>query len=168
MQFILLLDEVGAEFTKARVTRRDIVAAVHGRLLRFRPLTIRPLEVIEPRDAARRAAGGFVLLGPLGAALGVLTGKGKQVLFELVEPDGTTRTGIVSQDNYRHLRGKIERMQDYKPGETGKFIAAACGFLILLAIFVGATGPAGFLIAPVLWFGGGALLQRIFGRRAAA
>jgi hypothetical protein len=131
-------------------------------------MTIRPIEVIEPRDAARRAAGGFVLLGPLGAALAVLTGKGKQVLFELVEPDGTTRKGIVSQDNYRLLRKEIERMQDYKPGEIGKSIAVAAGFLLLLAIFVAATGPAGFVIAPVLWFGVAALLRKASGRKAAA
>lgn len=163
MQFILFLDQVGAEFTKARVTRKDIVALAHGTLLRLRPLTIKPLQVIEDKGAAKRAAGGFLLLGPIGAAL---CGKGAQVLFELVEHDGTVRKGIIWQDEYKLLRKAVERMKSYKPGETRKNIAALAGFLLLLATFVAATGPAGFVIAPVLWFGGGALVQRLFGRRA--
>jgi hypothetical protein len=168
MQFILFLDEVGAEFTKARTTRKDIVAAVRRRLLRFCPQVIRPVEVIDEKGSARAAAGGFVLLGPLGAALGVLTGKGPQVLFELIEADGTVRRGIIAQTNFADLRREVERMQNYTPGDPGKTFVTALGFLLLLALCVGATGPAGLVIGPVLWLSADWLIRRLGKRREAA
>lgn len=167
MQFILFLDEVGAECTKARSTSKDVVASARGKLLRFRPKSITPLEVIEEKGAGRRAAGGFILLGPLGAALGVLTGKGQQVLFELTDHDGTVHKGIIAQSHYLTLRQEIERIQIYKPGKSAQAIAMIAGFLLLLVVCLAATGPAGLIIAPVLWFGICALLALIFGKKAA-
>ena len=109
-----------------------------------------------------------MLLGPLGAALGVLTGKGQQVLFELTESDGTRRKGIVAQQHYGKLRLAIERMQTYRTGDLGKNIASIAGFVLLVLVCVAATGAAGLLLAPLAWFGGGAIARRIRGRRAAA
>lgn len=159
MRFILFLDDVGAEFTKGRTTGKDVVANAHGRLLRFTPDTIRPLEVIDPKSTATRAAGGYLLLGPLGAALGVLTGKGPQVVFELTMPDGSSRKGIVAQSDYPHLRKSVEAMRDYKPGQNAKTFAILATFLLTIAVFTAAIGPAGLIVGPLLYIGVAVLLD---------
>lgn len=52
-------------------------------------------------------------------------------------------------------------MQSYQSGDLGKSIAVFSGFMLLLAIFVAATGPIGFIIAPAMWFGTDALFRRL-------
>lgn len=159
-QFILFLDEAGAEFTHARANRREVLAPGHGKLLRFKPSAIRPLEVMDEKGAGKRAAGGFLLLGPVGAALGVLTGKGPTVLFELDCPDGL-RKGVIRQDHYPALRRAVERMQTYRTGDLRRRLGRWAGFAVLLLVLVAATGPAGLLLAPLAWWGGSALLARL-------
>lgn len=127
MMFILFLDAVGAEFTQARATRKDVVAATRAGLLRFKPTEITPIEVIGEKGGARRAAGGFILLGPLGAALGVLTSKGSQVLFELAQENGSKRRGVIAQRDYARLCLKVERMQTYQPGDFSSSIVKRIG-----------------------------------------
>jgi hypothetical protein len=146
MQFILLLDEVGAEFTQARINRKEMVAAVYGCLVRERPLAIKPVEVIQPSDKAGRAAGGFLLLGPLGAALGVLTGKGPAVRIELQFAE-TVRQGLIAQRDYARFRQKVERMQAYRSGDLGKTIAGWTGTGLLALVLGAAIGPVGLLVA---------------------
>lgn len=168
MQFIIFLDEVGAEFTSGRTTRKEIVTTDYKRVVRFTPVSISPIEVIDAKSSAGRAAGGFLLLGPLGAALGVLTGKGPQVLFELVEADGTKHRGVIAQQEYGRLRAAVERMQTYQSGDQAKKLGKIAVFSVLFLLFGAAGGPAGIAVLIALWFGGGALLRRSRARRVAA
>lgn len=118
MAFVIFLDEVGAEYASAKVTRRGIrPAGLRQRFRPFRPLPIRPLEVQEERGAARRAATGYLLLGAGGAAAGVLMGKGQHVLFELECADGITRKGMVAQKRYPAMRRAVERIRRYREGD---------------------------------------------------
>lgn len=119
MEFILFFDDAGAEFTKANANRREIRAAVAGQLVRFRPEHIHPLEVIDPKSSAKRAAGGFLLFGVVGAALGVLSAQGPTVLFELRGPDGATRKGLVPQAQYPMLRRRSRRCRPTVPATCG-------------------------------------------------
>lgn len=168
MQFIIFSDDVGAEFTSARTTRKEIVTTDYKKMIRFTPVSIAPVEVIDAKSTAGRAAGGFLLLGPLGAALGVLTAKGPQVLFELVDADGFKRKGVIAQQEYGRLRAAVERMQAYQSGDLAKKLAKIAAFSVLLLLFGAAGGPVGIAVLVALWFGGGALLKRSKARRAAA
>ena len=158
--FILFLDDAGAEFTHARTNRKQIVAAERNRVLRVKPTAIRPLEVIDAKSSVKRGAGGFLLLGPLGAAIGLLTGKGPTVLFELEMPDDLPpRRGVIEQERYPALRNDIEAMQSYKEGSLAKGCASWSGLVGLTALFTAAIGPAGLIVAPLLWFGTGEILS---------
>ncbi len=166
-QFILYLDPAGAEFTQARANRREVLAAVPGKLLRFKPDKITPMEVVDGKGSAQRAAGGFLLLRPAGAALGVLTGKGPTVVFEMQTSDGAVHRGVIRQTDYPALRLKIEKMRNYKPGDLRRSIARTAEFLLLLSLCVVTSGPAGLLLAPAIWCRGGRLI-RYMGRGRAA
>ncbi|MBW6530536.1 hypothetical protein KZ820_07285 [Sphingomonas sp. RRHST34] len=136
-QFILFIDDVGAEFTKARVTRRDVTALYEWKAIQFVPVEVRPLEVTAEGGAGKRAAGGFLLLGPVGAAAGVLLGKGPKVVFELVLRDGTTRKGVVHQRQYPVLRRQVAAIQSYKPGQLRKQFATVVAVLLLVPLCIG-------------------------------
>ena len=153
-QFVLFLDDAGAEFTKARTTRKEIVTLERGKLVRVKPVAIRPLEVIDGKGGAKRAAGGYLLLGPLGAAIGVLTGKGPTVLFEFELPDGSSRKGVIEQESYPELRRDIESMQTYRSGDLSSACLQIGSFLFLLVLFTASIGPAGLVVGPLLWAGG--------------
>jgi hypothetical protein len=144
-QFILFIDKAGAEFTKARTTRKNVRAMYDWKPITLRPVEIVSLEVIVDSGAAQRAAGGFLLLGPLGAAAGVLLGKGPKVLFELILADGERRRGIVQQRDYATLRKKIEAIQTYRPGQLRKQIAVIVGGLALLSVCIG-LGPISAIV----------------------
>lgn len=158
-QFILFIDEVGAEFTKARVTRKEVVAMYEWQAIRFTPVEVRPVEVLEEGGAAKRAAGGFLLLGPVGAAAGVLLGKGPKVLFEFVMSDGSTRKGVVHQRAYPALRKQVAALQTYKPGALRKQLALIMAALFLLPVCIG-LGPVGSGVLAALIFGVVALVRR--------
>ena len=61
-QFLLLLDDAGAEFIYARSTRKEIVTTGPTGVVRFRPTAIRPIEMLDekggcaPRGGRVRAA----------------------------------------------------------------------------------------------------------------
>jgi hypothetical protein len=143
--FILFIDDVGAEFTKARATRKEVIGVYEWKPIKLVPHDIRPVEVIAESGAAKRAAGGFLLLGPVGAAVGVLLGKGPKVLFELVMADGSTRRGIIDQDGFPALRKKIVAIQTYKPGQLRKQLAALLTFVVCIAL-----GPVGWVLLVVI------------------
>lgn len=167
MQFILFIDDVGAEFTKARVTRKEVVALHDWTPIRFRPIDVRPVEVIDESGAARRAAGGFLLLGPLGAALGVILGKGPKVLFELVMADGSTRRGVVAQSDYPRLRKGIAAIQGYKPGQLRKSVGSVLALLVLLPVLVG-LGPVGSAVLIGLAVAVSTIVRSLRGRKRQA
>lgn len=159
MQFVVFLDSVGAQFTVGRINRREVIFAERNKVIRLKPIEIRPLEVIQPADMAGRAAGGFLLLGVTGAALGVLTSKGPKVRFEFVLPDGETRQGVIEQSRYGALCRQVEKIQKYRPGDLRR----AAGFWACVAvstlICTAATGPFGLLVGPGIVIGVKAFLD---------
>lgn len=159
MQFIIFLDDVGAQYVPGRINRREVIFPEYKKVVRIKPIEIRPLEVIQPGDKAGRAAGGFLLLGVTGAALGVLTSKGPKVLFELVMADGSARRGVIEQSKYGVLRRKVEKLQTYRPGDLGRRILLWAAGLIATVICTAATGPLGLVIGPGIVIGVSALVD---------
>lgn len=150
MRFFLFLDDVGAEFVWARINRREVIFAERKKVVRLKPTEIRPMEIIQPADKAARAAGGFLLLGPVGAALGVLTSKGPAVRFEFSLPDGSTRQGVIEQSRYGALRQQVEKVQRYRPGDLRRTIGHACVIIFSILICTAAMGPLGLIVGPCL------------------
>lgn len=159
-QFILFIDDVGAEFTKARVTRRDVTAIYEWKAIQFVPVEVRPLEVTAEAGAGKRAAGGFLLLGPVGAAAGVLLGKGPKVVFEFVLRDGTTRKGVVHQRHYPALRRQVAAVQTYTPGQLRKQLATVVIVLLLVPLCIG-LGLVGSAVLLALIVGVTALVRHL-------
>ena len=150
MQFIIFLDDVGAQYVLGRINRREVIFPEFKKVVRLKPIEIRPVEVIQPGDKAGRAAGGFLLLGLTGAALGVLTSKGPKVLFELVMADGSIRRGVVEQSRYGALRRKVEKLQTYRPGDLGRSILGWSAGMIATVICSAALGPLGLVVGPAI------------------
>lgn len=150
MQFFLFLDDVGAEFAWARINRREIIFAEGKKVVRLKPTDIRPVEVVQPTDKAGRAAGGFLLLGPVGAALGVLTSKGPAVRFEFTFPDGSTRQGVIEQSRYGAFRRRVEKIQAYRPGDLTRTIGHVCVIILSMIVCSAAMGPLGLIVGPFL------------------
>jgi hypothetical protein len=159
-QFILFIDDVGAEFTKVRVTRRDVTAFYEWKAIQFVPVEVRPLEVTAEGGAGKRAAGGLLLLGPVGAAAGVLLGKGPKVVFELVLRDGTTHKGVVHQRHYPALRRQVTAIQSCKPGQLRKQLATVLTVLLLLPLCIG-LGLVGSAVLLALIIGVTALVRHL-------
>ncbi|MBB3474272.1 hypothetical protein [Sphingomonas sp. BK345] len=158
-QFILFIDDVGAEFTKARLTPRDVTALYEWKTIQFVPVEVRPL-VTADAGAGKRAAGGFLLLGPVGAAAGVLLGKGPKVMFEFVLRDGTTRKGVVHQRHYPALRRQVAAIQSYKPGQLRKQLATVLAVLLLVPLCIG-LGLVGSVVLLALLVGVMSLVRHL-------
>jgi hypothetical protein len=167
MQFIIFHDDVGAEFSMARINRREVIFPEGKNVVRLRPSGIRPVEVIQPADKAARAAGGFLLFGAFGAALGVLSSKGPAVRFELQLGDGSTRQGLIEQARYGALRRKIEKLQTYRTGDLRRKIAFWAILALVTMISCAAMGPLGLVVGPGVTTAGKAFLDHRKDRLAA-
>lgn len=164
-QFMMFRDQVGAELYPARTTRKEVVGACGNRVVRFVPVELRPVEVIDRKSVAGRVAGGYLLAGPVGSALGVLTAKGPTVRFEMRAADGTTHIGAIEQDRYPALRRSVEKIALYRPGDGLRTLGMWLLFPVLLLLFLAMFGPVGMLVAVAVQYAIAHLRQR---RRIAA
>ena len=152
MQFFIFLDDVGAEVAWARINRREMIYPDGKRFARVKPTSVSPLEVIQASSGVRGAAGGYLLLGPVGAALGALMSKGPTVRFEIYMPDGSTRQGVIEQARFGAFRRKIENMQAYQSGDLAKSVGYWTLIVITALTFGGAMGPLGLFVGPgIIW-----------------
>lgn len=152
MQFFIFLDDVGAEVAWARINRREMIYPDGKQFARARPTGIRPLEVIQASSGVRGAAGGYLLLGPVGAALGALMSKGPTVRFEIYMLDGSTRQGVIEQTRFGAFRRKIGNMQNYQSGDVAKSVGYWSLVVIAASIFGAAMGPLGLFVGPgIIW-----------------
>jgi hypothetical protein len=150
--FVLFLDGAGAEITNATVTRKEVFALNGGQIVRFKPLHVRPIEVIGPgSNPVKGAAIGFVLLGPVGAAVGALLGTGPKVQFEIECDQGRTYKGVCKQADYPKLRRSIEATKRYKSGDVARSFGWWSALILTMLLFTAGGGPVGFVIGMVMF-----------------
>lgn len=148
-EFFLFLDEVGAEHRRARTTRREAYIKSLLKPVYFTPTSIRPLELVDEKGAARRAATGYLLLGAGGAAAGVLMGNGAMVHFEMECADGVTRRGAIRQKMYPAMRVAVERIRRYRPGDERRLFWRWAAYILGSIVLVGVEQNPFFLFAIV-------------------
>lgn len=151
--FVLFLDDVGAEIARARVNRKEAYSWLpSGNMLKFKPVALRPIEVsAQGSNQVKSAAVGFLLMGPVGAAVGALLGSGPKVQFEIVSDQGRIYKGVCKQADYPKLKRSIEATKGYRSGDAARSFGWWSALILTLVLFTAGGGPVGFVIGIVLF-----------------
>ena len=127
-RFAVILDNVGAEVGQGVLGSASISYIAGWKSHSFKPTAIRAVSMEQSTDnAIGGAAWGFVLAGPLGAAVGAIVGRGPQVSFEIDTEQGRTLRCVARRDDYLVVKRRVDRIIGFWAKQSARKAARTPG-----------------------------------------